>query len=93
MIPGRNKSVFIDLVRYEVVFEETYYRGKPAVSKRIAICPVVLVAPRDFLGTFPGALRYTKQDQMSAADVQGPASGIWLDRSKVTGKLSYIKVA
>jgi hypothetical protein len=30
---------------------------------------------------------------MSAADVQGPASGIWLDRSKVTGKLSHIKVA
>jgi hypothetical protein len=80
-------------VRYKVVSEETYYQGKPAVSKRIAICPVVPVAPGDFLGTFPGALCYTKQDQMSAANVQGLASDIRLNRSKVTEKLSYIKVA
>jgi hypothetical protein len=51
------------------------------------------VALGDFLGTFSGALCYIKQDQMSVANVQGLASGIWLDCSKVTGKLSYIKVA
>ena len=89
----RNKSVFIDFVRYEVESEKTYYRGKPAVSKRIAVCPIVPVAPGDFLGTFPGALRYSKQDQMSTSDVQGPVSGLWLDRSKVTGKLSHMKIA
>lgn len=89
----RNKSVFIDLVRYEVASEEIYYRNKSAVSKRIAVCPVVPVAAGDFLGTFPGALRYTKQDLMSTSDVQGPVSGLWLDRSKVTGKLSRMKIA
>jgi len=54
-----NKSVFIDFVRYEVESEKIYYQGKRAVSKRIAVCPIVPVAPGDFLGTFPGALRYT----------------------------------
>ncbi|KAH8590348.1 hypothetical protein B0O99DRAFT_599021 [Bisporella sp. PMI_857] len=89
----RNKSVFIDLVRYEVESEKTYYRGKPAVSKRIAVCPIVPVAPGDFLGTFPGALRYTKQEHMSTSDLLAPVSGLWLDRSKVSGTLSHIKVA
>jgi hypothetical protein len=58
----RNKSVFIDFVRNEVESEKTYYRGKHAVSKRIAVCPIVPVAPEDFLSTFPEALRYTKQE-------------------------------
>jgi hypothetical protein len=51
------------------------------------------VSGLEFLSTFPGALRYTKQDQMSTSDVQGSVSGLWLDRSKVTGKLSHVKIA
>jgi hypothetical protein len=46
----------------------------------------------DFLSTFPRAVHYTKQDQMSTSDVRGPVSGLWLDRSKVTGKLSHVKI-
>jgi hypothetical protein len=48
----RNKSVFIDLVRYEVESEKVCYRGKHAVSKRIAVCPIVPVALRDFFVRF-----------------------------------------
>ncbi|CZR57726.1 uncharacterized protein PAC_07615 [Phialocephala subalpina] len=70
-----NKSVFIDFVRYKVESEKTYYRDKPTISKRIAVCPIVPVALGDFL------------------NVPRPVSGLWLDRSKVTGKLSYVKVA
>jgi len=88
----RNKSVFINLVRYEMESEKIYYRGKRAVSKRIAVCPMVPVAPGDFLGTFPGALRYIKQEHMSTSDLLAPVSGLWLDRSKVSGKLSHMKV-
>jgi hypothetical protein len=88
-----NKSVFIDFVCYEVESEKTYYRGKHAISKRIVVCPVVPVAPGDFLGTFPGTLRYTKQEQVSIPGLEGPMSSLWLDYSKVTGKLSYVKVA
>jgi hypothetical protein len=51
------------------------------------------VSGLDFLSTFPRALHYTKQDQMSTSDVQGPVSGLWLDRSKVSGKLSHVNIA
>jgi hypothetical protein len=79
-------------VRYKVVFKETYYQKKPAVSKRIVICPIVLIALKDFLSTFPKAFCYKKQDQMFIANIQGSTSNIWLNRSKVTKKLSYIKI-
>jgi hypothetical protein len=48
----RNKSVFINLVRYEIESKKIYYRGKPAVSKRIAVCPMVPVALEIFLVRF-----------------------------------------
>ena len=89
----RDKSVFIDLVGYEVESKKTYYCSKHAISKRIAVCPIVPIVPRDFLGTFLGTLRYTKQEQMSTSDLEGPVSGLWLDRSKVPGKLRHMKVA
>jgi hypothetical protein len=51
------------------------------------------VAPEDFFGTFLGALRHTKQENVSTPDLEGPVSGLWLDRSQVTGKLSFMKIA
>ena len=88
-----NKSVFINLVCYKVKSKKIYYRSKPVISKRIAVCLIVPVASGDFLGTFLEALYYTKQGHMSISDLLAPVSGLWLDRSKVSGKLSHIKIA
>lgn len=56
------------------------------------VCPIVPVVPGDFLGTFPGVLRYTKHEHMSTSDLLALVSGLWLDRSKVSEKLSHMKV-
>jgi hypothetical protein len=52
---------------------------------------MVAVAPGDFLGIFPGRLRYTHQKP--ARVIGGPILNLWLDYSEVMGKLNKIKVA
>jgi hypothetical protein len=85
---NRNKSHFVDLVLYEIKSREDV---KPATCKCLAICPVVHISSGDFLGTFPGRIRYTSQ--VPKAAIKGPVSTLWLDNSQVTGKLNQMRVA
>jgi hypothetical protein len=55
----RNKSIYIDLVPYEGESNRKTLSKKPASSELLAAAPLVLVAPGDFLGIFPGEVRYT----------------------------------
>jgi hypothetical protein len=84
---NRNKSHFVDLVSYEIKSEDV----KPTTCKCLAICPVAPISSGDFLGTFPGQIRYTSQ--VPKAAIEGPVSALWLDNSQVTGKLNQMRVA
>ena len=87
----RNKSVYVSLVPYEGESDKKTFGNKAASSELLAVAPLVAVAPGDFLGIFPGRLRYT--DQKPTRAIKGPVSNLWLDYSEVMGKLSKIKVA
>jgi hypothetical protein len=52
---------------------------------------LVAVAPGDFLGIFPGRLRYT--DQKPARAIAGPVLNLWLDYLETIRKLNKIEVA
>ena len=87
----RNKSIFISFVPYEGDSDKETTRNKTASTKLLTVAPLVAVAPGDFLGIFPGRLRYTNQKPTTA--IRGPVSNLWLDYSEVRGKLNKIKVA
>ena len=87
----RNKSVYVSLVPYEGESDKKTFGNKAASNELLAVAPLVAVAPGDFLGIFPGRLRYT--DQKPTRAIKGPVSNLWLDYSEVMGKLSKIKVA
>ena len=86
-----NKSIYVSMVSYEGVSGKKTFTGKPASAKLIAVSPLVSVAPGDFLGIFPGKLRYT--DEKPPGAIQGPVQGLWLDRSEVKGKFHWVKTA
>src|SRR5882757_7148384 len=65
--------------------------SRQSALSKVASNELLAVAPGDFLGIFPGRLRYT--DQKPTRAIKGPVSNIWLDYSEVMGKLSKIKVA
>jgi hypothetical protein len=67
------------------------FSGKTASSDLLAVAPLVAIAPGDFLGIFPGRLRYTTQKPTRA--ISGPVSNLRLDYSEVMGKLNKMKVA
>jgi hypothetical protein len=78
-------------VPYEGESDKKTFGNKAASNELLAVAPLVAVAPGDFLGIFPGRLRYT--DQKPTRAIKGPVSNLWLDYSEVMGKLSKIKVA
>jgi hypothetical protein len=82
----RNKSTYISLVLYEAKLDR-----KSASRDLLTVAPLVAISPGDFLGIFPGRLRYT--DQKPARGIGGPVLNLWLDYSEVMGKLSKIKMA
>ena len=88
---GRNKSIFINFVPYEGKSDRRTFSNKTASTELLAVAPLIDIAPGDFLGIFPGRLRYT--DQKPARAIGGPVSNLWLDYSEVMGKLNKIKVA
>jgi hypothetical protein len=65
--------------------------NKSASTNLLAVCPLVSVAPGDFLGIFSGRLRYV--DQKPPRAIKGPVDGLWLDHSETTGKLNQMRVA
>ncbi|KAG9242076.1 hypothetical protein BJ878DRAFT_482359 [Calycina marina] len=87
----RNKSTYISLVPYKGQSEKRTFSNKTPSTELLAVAPLVAVAPGDFLGLFPGRLRYT--DQKPARAIRGPLTDLWLGYSEVMGKLSKIKVA
>lgn len=86
-----NKSIYINMIPYEGVSGKKTLTGKSASANLVAVSPLVSVSPGDFLGIFPGKLRYT--DEKPPGAIQGPVQGLWLDRSEVKGKLHWLKVA
>jgi hypothetical protein len=87
----RNKSTYVSLVPYEGQSAKRTFSNKAASTELLAVAPLVAAAPGDFLGLFPGRLRYT--DQKPTRAISGPVPNLWLDYSEVMGKLNKIKVA
>lgn len=46
---------------YEGKSAKKTFSGKTASNDLVAVAPLVAIAPGDFLGIFPGQLRYTEQ--------------------------------
>jgi hypothetical protein len=86
-----NKSIYVSMIPYEGVSAKKTLGGKSPSAKLLAVSPLVSVSPGDFLGIFPGRLRYADEKPVGA--IQGPVQGLWLDRSEVKGKLHWMKVA
>jgi hypothetical protein len=86
-----NKSLYINMIPYEGISGKRTLGGKPPSTKLLAISPLVSISPGEFLGIFPGRLRYTEVRPTGA--IQGPVQGLWLDRTDVKGKLHWIKAA
>lgn len=86
-----NKSIYVSMIPYEGISGKKTFGGKTPSTKLVTVSPLVSVSPGDFLGIFPGRLRYT--DEKSPGAIQGPVQGLWLDRSVVKGKLHWMKVA
>jgi hypothetical protein len=87
----RNKHIFIDLFPYDGEQDKRSISSTTASSDLLAASPIAALSPGDFLGIFPGRLRYT--DQKPVRSITGPVSNLWLDYSEVMGKLSKIRVA
>jgi hypothetical protein len=64
---------------------------KPASTKLLSICPLVLVYLGDFLGIFAGKLRYSDSKPLRA--IKGPIPRLWLDYSEFPSKLNQMRVA
>jgi hypothetical protein len=86
-----NKLIYVSMILYEGASGKKPLTGKSASAKLFAVSPLVSVSPRDFLGIFPGKLRYMNGKQPGA--IQGPVQGLWLDRSEVKGKFHWVKTA
>jgi hypothetical protein len=86
-----NKSIYASLVPYEGKSDKRTFSSKTASSNLLAVAPLVTISPGDFLGIFPGRLRYT--DQKPSRAIGSPILNLWLDYSEVMGKLNKIKVA
>jgi hypothetical protein len=89
--PDRNKSIYISLIPYEGKSDNITLGRKAASTDLLAVTPLVAIAPGDFLGIFPGRLRYT--DRKPTRAIEGPVPNLWLDYLEVMGKLNKIKVA
>jgi hypothetical protein len=79
------------MIPYEGISGKKTFGGKLPSAKLLAISPLVSLSPGDFLGIFPGRLRYT--DIWPAGAILGTVQGLWLDCSEVKGKLHWVKVA
>ena len=73
------------MIPYEGVSKKKTLGGKSPSAKLLTVSPLVSVLPGDFLGIFPGRLRYIEEKPPGA--IQGPVPGLWLNRLEVKGKL------
>ncbi|KFY43092.1 hypothetical protein V495_04165 [Pseudogymnoascus sp. VKM F-4514 (FW-929)] len=89
--PERNKSNYVSLVPYEGESGKRTLGTRTGSTELLTVAPLVPILPGDFLGIFPGRLRYT--DQKPPRSIPGPIPNLWLDYSEVMGKLSKMGVA
>jgi hypothetical protein len=88
----RNKAVYICLIPYESPCSgKRTLDGTPASRIVVVPCPVAPILPGDFLGVMSGQLRYTPESIYSDKAITGPHPNLWLDFSKITGKLSCMR--
>lgn len=84
-----NKAIYICLVPYKgEANKKRKIDGTPAPRTTVAQCPVVPVAPGDFLGVMSGRLRYTLEVDNPKKAVLSRHPKLWLDFSELTGKLN-----
>jgi hypothetical protein len=88
----QNNAIYICLVPYEGPLNGKRKRDDEIPTSKIVTspCPVVPILPGYFLGVMSGQLRYTPELRCSDKAIQGLDPKLWLDFSKVTGKLSCI---
>jgi hypothetical protein len=85
----RNNAIYVCLVPYEgPPNKKRKLDGAAASRTAVAPCPVIPIAPGEFLGVLSGQLRYTQEVGNSDKAIRGPHPKLWLDFSKFTGKLS-----
>jgi hypothetical protein len=60
-------------------------------NKRLAICPIILVFPKDFLGIYSRTIRFLKNISLSYA-IPGLKEKLWLDYSLATSTLNQMQV-
>jgi hypothetical protein len=88
----RNNAIYICLVPHEGPPNgKRKLDGTPASRIVVSPCPIVPILPGDFLGVMSGQLRYTPELGCSTKAIQGPDPKLWLDFSKITGKLSCMR--
>ena len=90
-----NKVIYIFLIPYKGPSnpKKRDIRGKPVSNITVAVCPIVLVVLRDFLGVMLRQVRYLTKVGNITKYIQGPLPNLWLDFSKFTSRLSCIKIA
>ncbi|PVH67611.1 hypothetical protein DL98DRAFT_600313 [Cadophora sp. DSE1049] len=89
--PDPNRAIFVAMVPYEGYSGKKTFSTEPASTKLVALSPVVCISPGDFLGIFPGKLRFV--NEKPPLSVKGPIPGLWLDYSQVPGALSRMSKA
>lgn len=89
--PDSNKSRFISLIPYEGESGRRALGSCAGSTGLLAVAPLVLIVPGDFLGIFPGRLRYT--NQKPPRSIPGPVANLWLEHSVITGRLGKMRVA
>lgn len=89
-----NKAIYIFLIPYKGPsnLKKRNIGGKPVFNITIAVCLIVPIVPRDFLGVLLGKVRYATEVGNITKYVQGPLLNLWLDFLKFTGRLSCMKI-
>ncbi|KAK1138882.1 hypothetical protein N8T08_001709 [Aspergillus melleus] len=64
----------------------------PRDDKFLSVRPLIPVDAGDFLGIFPGKIRYSREFTPKWG-IPGPDEGLWLDYSQTTGTLTQMRVA
>ena len=89
--PDSNKSRFISLMPYEGESGRRTLGSCASSTGLLAVVPLIPIIRGDFLGIFPGRLRYTSQQPPRS--IPGPVANLWLEHSVITGKLGRMRVA
>lgn len=81
-----NKAIYINIFPYKGMFSKRVIGKKPASTKLLSICLLVLVYLGDFLSIFARKLRYLDLKLLRA--IKGPILRLWLDYLEFPSKLN-----